>query len=62
LKVLGRLLEQQRVRGKLDASVARRIANVESLAFEFRGEPAELAAWTITLHTLLNLDEAITRR
>jgi hypothetical protein len=62
LKVLGRLLEQQRVRGKLDASVARRIANVESLAFEFRGDPAELAAWTITLHTLLNLDEAITRR
>lgn len=62
LEVLEQLLERQRTRGRLDSENAGRIADVESLGFGIELERTELAAWTITLHTLFNLDESITRR
>ncbi|HYF36507.1 MAG TPA: DUF1553 domain-containing protein [Prosthecobacter sp.] len=50
--VLQTLLDQQRYRFSSDPSAARQVS----------GTGPEHAAWTVLAHTLLNLDEAITRR
>jgi len=56
IEVLKTLLDQQRKRFQSDPEAARKVAAGEERS------TTELAAWTLSLHTLFNLDETITRR
>jgi hypothetical protein len=62
LAVLRRLLKQQRVRFRKDPEAARRLIAVGASPAGRELEPVELAAWSVTAHALLNLDEVITCR
>lgn len=56
------LLQQQREHFKLSEGSAARLIDVGQSESGRSLDPAELAVWTVTLHTLFNLDETITRR
>ena len=62
LALLRWALEQERVLFRQDPEAARRLIAVGASPAGQGLEPAELAAWSATAHSLLNLDEAITRR
>ena len=62
IRLLSGLLHRQRTHFATDPEAA---AKLIAAGVSTRGrdlDPVELAAWTLTLHTLLNLDETITRR
>ncbi|MDI1315400.1 DUF1553 domain-containing protein [Prosthecobacter sp.] len=62
LKLLGDLLSRQRARFAADREAAMKLI-AEGASTRGRDlDPVELAAWALTLHTLFNLDETITRR
>ena len=62
LRQLTGLLGRQRDRFASDHDAAEKLIAAGS-SMSGRGlDPVELAAWTLTLHALLNLDETITRR
>ncbi len=56
------LLKRQRDRFQTDPAAADKLLQVGASRHDDSHAPTELAAWTITAHTILNLDEAITRR
>jgi hypothetical protein len=62
LNLLKGLLQRQRGRFADDPRAARRLLAVGTAKYDPRCDPNELAAWTVVAHTLLNLDEAITKR
>ncbi len=62
LAVLQRLLAQQRTRFSHDREAARQLLAVGASPVGRKLDPIELAAWSVTTHTILNLDETITRR
>lgn len=60
--MLGGLLEKQRRRFAAQHQEVKKL-NAVGLAKHGRElDSAELAAWTVTLHAVLNLDEVIMRR
>jgi len=62
LAVLRRLLDQQRRRLSGDAAAGMALVSVGESPAGRSLEPAELAAWTVTMHALLNLDETLSCR
>ena len=62
LSVLQGLLIRQQRRYREDPSAARRLTGVGVAPAGRQLDPAELAAWTTVAQTVLNLDEALTRR
>jgi hypothetical protein len=56
------LLKRQRDCFQTDPAAAEKLLQVGVSRHDDSHAPTELAAWTMTAHTLLNLDEAITRR
>ena len=62
LRQLSGLLSRQRTRFAVDHEAAVKLVAAGTSTRGKDLEPVELAAWTLTLHTLLNLDETITRR
>ncbi len=62
LKLLSDLLSRQRARFAADREAAAKLITAGASTRGKDLDPVELAAWTLTLHTLLNLDETITRR
>jgi hypothetical protein len=56
------LLERQRSRFAGDHEAAQQLLSVGALRVDEAIDPAELAAWTVIAQTVLNLDEAITKR
>jgi hypothetical protein len=62
LAVLRKLLAQQRVRFKRDATSAARLIAVGMSPAGRELDPIELAAWSVTAHAVLNLDETVTPR
>jgi hypothetical protein len=56
------LLKRQRDRFQTDPAAADKLLQVGASRHDDSLAPTELAAWTMTAHTILNLDEAITRR
>jgi hypothetical protein len=56
------LLARQRERFRRDPAAARRLVSVGAAPAGRDLDPAELAAWTTVAQTVLNLDEALTRR
>lgn len=62
LKLLSSLLSRQRTRFAAEPDAAAKLLAVGASPQGRTLAPAELAAWTVTLHTLFNLDETISRR
>lgn len=62
LVLLSGLLERQRKRFQSDSGAAHRLLSVGIAPVEPELPPEELAAWSIVAQTILNLDEAITKR
>ncbi|WP_395747088.1 DUF1553 domain-containing protein [Prosthecobacter sp.] len=62
LELLRSLLSRQRTRFASEPEAAAKLLAVGASPLGRTLAPAELAAWTVTLHTLFNLDETITRR
>ncbi len=62
LKMLSDLLSRQRTRFAADRDAATKLLAAGASTRGRDLDPVELAAWTLTLHTLFNLDETITRR
>jgi hypothetical protein len=62
LSVLQRLLDQQRARFRADHEAAAHLIAVGASPAGRTLDPIELAAWTATAHSILNLDEIVTRR
>jgi hypothetical protein len=62
LKQLSGLLGRQRARFAADHEAAKKLIAAGTSTRGKNIDPVELAAWTLTLHALLNLDETITRR
>lgn len=62
LDLLKALLEKQCARFAADPAAAERLLSVGESKSRCPAAPAELAAWTVVAQTILNLDEAITRR
>jgi hypothetical protein len=62
LFALRKLLDQQRSRFTADLDSARKLTRVGASTRGHELDAAELAAWSVTAHALLNLDEAVTRR
>lgn len=56
------MLNRQRARFAADPQAASRLLAVGTPDGQDGRPPAEIAAWTVLAHTLLNLDEAVTRR
>ena len=56
------LLKRQRDRFQTDPAAADKLLQVGASRHDDCLVRTELAAWTMTAHTILNLDEAITRR
>jgi hypothetical protein len=56
------LLRRQRVHFQSDPAAADQFLRVGVSRHDDSLAPTDLAAWTMTAHTILNLDEAITRR
>lgn len=59
---LQKLLQRQRVRFQADVAMANALLNVGASETPEGIDSVELGAWTIVAHTILNLDEAMTRR
>jgi len=62
LQQLTGLLSRQRTRFATDHEAAAKLIAAGASTHGKDLNPVELAAWTLTLHALLNLDETITRR
>jgi hypothetical protein len=62
LRLLSGLLSRQRAHFAADREAAAKLIAAGASAHGKDLNPVELAAWTLTLHALLNLDETITRR
>jgi hypothetical protein len=62
LDLLRGLLRRQRGRFAADPGAAKRLLAVGAAKCDPGCDPNELAAWTVVAQTLLNLDEAITKR
>ena len=62
LSLLYRLLGQQRTRFKNDLEAARQLISTGVSPAGRELDSAELAAWSVTAHAILNLDETITCR
>lgn len=62
LRVLRGLLDRQRKRFESDPAAAQNVLAVGESEVHSHLNRRELAAWAIVAHTVLNLDEAITRR
>ncbi len=62
LKLMSGLLGRQRARFAAEPDAAAKLLAVGASTQGRALAPAELAAWTVTLHTLFNLDETISRR
>jgi hypothetical protein len=62
LEILQTLLQEQRVRYTGQGEKARQLLAVGATPPIAELDPAEWAAWTVTVHAVLNLDEAFTRR
>lgn len=60
--MLTQLLRTQRTRFAAHRDEAAKLIAVGASKHGHELDPVELAAWTVTLHTLFNLDETITRR
>ena len=56
------LLTRQREQFAADPEAARELVSVGASTYDPHHDPAELAAWTVVAQTILNLDEAITKR
>jgi hypothetical protein len=56
------LLQRQRNHFQTDPTAADKLLQVGASQHDESLAPTELAAWTMTAHTIVNLDEAITRR
>jgi hypothetical protein len=61
-ELLAGLLERSRERFAHDPESARQLLSVGSLQHDAALDPCELAAWTFIAHSLLNLDEVVTKR
>jgi hypothetical protein len=57
--VLRRLLAQQRARFTSSPESARQLCGVGSARAWHKLDPCELAAWGVTAHAILNLDETV---
>ncbi|MSR57398.1 MAG: DUF1553 domain-containing protein [Planctomycetaceae bacterium] len=62
LRHLTGLLERLRQRFAVNLDAAGQLLSVGATEPNDQFEPAELAAWTVLAHTVLNLDEAVMRR
>jgi mono/diheme cytochrome c family protein len=62
LQILGRLLDQQRAQFLAHPIGAKELVAQGDSPVGRGLDPVELAAWTVTAHALLNLDEVINRR
>jgi len=62
LRLLSGLLSRQRAHFTTDREAAAKLIAAGASTHGKDLNPVELAAWTLTLHALLNLDETITRR
>jgi hypothetical protein len=62
LDLLRGLLQRQRGRFAADPGAAKQLLAVGAAKSDPRWDPTELAVWTVVAHTLLNLDEVITKR
>lgn len=62
LELLKGLLVRQRHRFAASPTAARQLLAVGAAKHDPQRDPVELAAWTVVAHTLLNLDEAISKR
>ena len=62
LRLLSGLLSRQRTRFASEPDAAAKLIAAGASTHGKDLNPVELAAWTLTLHTLFNLDETITRR
>jgi hypothetical protein len=62
LAILKKLLDGQRTRYATQPDAAKKLLTVGPTTVGPAREATELAAWTVTLHALFNLDETITRR
>jgi hypothetical protein len=61
-KRLAGLLDRQRDRFAADPDAARRLLAVGAASVADGTDANELAAWSVVAHTILNLDEAVTKR
>jgi hypothetical protein len=62
VRVLSGLLERQRERFSATPDAVNALLEVGTVPSDGRFDRNELATWTVVVQTLLNLDEAITRR
>jgi hypothetical protein len=62
IATLTKLLHSQRTRFAVHRDEATKLIAIGASKHGHELDPVELAAWTVTLHTLFNLDETITRR
>lgn len=62
IALLAQLLERQRARFKTDSDAAQQLISIGESVPTSNHDPVELATWTVVAHTVLNLDEAITKR
>jgi hypothetical protein len=62
IQTLTKLLRSQRTRFAAHREEAVKLIAIGASKQSRELDPVELAAWTVTLHTLFNLDETITRR
>jgi hypothetical protein len=62
LKILQRLLDQQRRHFRANPAAARELVGQGESPVGRDLDPIELAAWTVTAQALLTLDETVTRR
>jgi hypothetical protein len=62
ISLLCHLLAQQRQRFERDPAAAKQLVSQGKSPAGSQTPPAELAAWTVAAHAVLNLDEVITRR
>ena len=60
--LLMELLDRQRQRFAAEPMAAEELLSIGATPADSTIDPLELAAWTVVAHTILNLDEAITRR
>jgi hypothetical protein len=62
LRVLQQLITQQRARFARDAASAAKLVGVGVSPAGRELDPVELAAWSVTAHTMFNVDETVTPR
>jgi hypothetical protein len=61
LNILQQLLARQRSRYRRDTAAAQQLLRVGESTHQTADDAAELAAWTLVAHAVLNLDEALSR-